>query len=330
MNQKPIVFLASTQADLVLERKSVLSFLEKNNIDFSAMEVFGARHDKTLAVCLDEVNKCDIFILIVGFCYGDKAPGRKFSFTELEYKEAYKKKKKCLVYIKSDDVPVLPAHIEIDPFAQKALASFKKLLMKNHTVELFYNVEDLTVAIKNDLKRSISEYAREIKKIIKNENAEDSTQKISKKEEDFSFWFNAFKETYLINYGIELFYLENAVSDVNSYYWELISEKVRPYSRSPFTIDRHKMMSTTEMAVMFVLPIRHKDQYTKLKLNASLAMFCAKQILLTFLDGRINVTGPESFNREHHAWLQVVSREGYPIFSNAATWFLFEELCKKN
>ncbi len=150
---------------------------------------------------------------------------------------------------------------------------------------------------------------------------------------DLVFWFEAFQANYSEEFHQPLGFIEDSARIINEYYWELMESNVRPYLRKHLPesrIDRHKIISGMEMSIMFGLPVVMEDQDERLDVNSRLALFVAKQILISFNRGRIDATGPENFNREHRTWLQMVSAEGYPIFSNAATWYLFELLCLKN
>ncbi|MBW1990292.1 MAG: hypothetical protein JRI97_12225 [Deltaproteobacteria bacterium] len=150
--------------------------------------------------------------------------------------------------------------------------------------------------------------------------------------DDLKFWFDSFREEYGENFGHPLAFIPSAPEIIHEYYWNLIEEKVRPYLRHltlQSRVDRHKIISAMEMCIMFGLPIEHPDQDERRKLNAHLAFFVGKQILLTFHHGRLDVRGPANFNSQHLALLQMVNLEGFPVFSNAATWYLFELLCPK-
>jgi hypothetical protein len=99
------------------------------------MEFFGARPETPLETVLDEVKTSDIVVIIIGYRYGTLVPGRRVSYTEVEYKEAWKNKKPCLVYIRSDDLPILPSHIEREPSKIKSLEKFKTLLRSSRVLK---------------------------------------------------------------------------------------------------------------------------------------------------------------------------------------------------
>jgi hypothetical protein len=56
-----------------------------------------------------------------------------------------------LVYIRSDDVPVLPRNIERDPDKVRLLEQWKQALRMRHTVAPFSNPEELAVQVAADI-----------------------------------------------------------------------------------------------------------------------------------------------------------------------------------
>src|SRR5262245_46350783 len=85
------VFLCSTYSDLVQEREAVLQTLQNLELEHKSMEHFGARSERPIDVCLEEVRKSNIVVVIVGHKYGSLVEGRGVSFTETEYQEAKQK-----------------------------------------------------------------------------------------------------------------------------------------------------------------------------------------------------------------------------------------------
>src|SRR5262245_38318469 len=109
------IFLCSTYEDLVNERQAVLASLDELKLAHESMEYFGARPSPAIEACLAEVAKSSVLILVVGHRYGSIVPGQAFSFTEVEYREGIRLNKPCLVYMRHEDVAVLPRFFESDP-----------------------------------------------------------------------------------------------------------------------------------------------------------------------------------------------------------------------
>lgn len=150
---------------------------------------------------------------------------------------------------------------------------------------------------------------------------------------DIENWLKYFQEDCRREFNAEVTYVENAARDINHMYWETLEERVRPRITSKsgheVTVDRHKICSLTELVITHLQPVDHAEETKKLDLSARFAHYCALNILGCW-DSKIT-TGlyvSESFEREHLTWLRNLNRcsEDFPIFSNAATWYLVELL----
>lgn len=149
------VFLCSTYADLTDERDRVLDAIRRLKLEHDSMEFFGARSNLPIETCLEEVRRSDVLVVIVGHRYGTLVPGRDISFSEAEYREGHRLGKPCLVYIRADDVPVLPRHVERDPDNLRRLEAWKEDLRSRHTVASFSDSQHLAVQIAADLSRTV-------------------------------------------------------------------------------------------------------------------------------------------------------------------------------
>lgn len=155
VRKSPIVFLCSPYVDLIEERKAIIYVFEKLKLRHNCMEFFGARTDKPIETSLSEVRQSNIIIVVVGNQYGSLIPDTNISFSEAEYREAYRLELRCLVYLKDESVPVSPNQIERDPQKLPALDKFKEILKQRHTVAYFKNPLELAVSVSIDLLREI-------------------------------------------------------------------------------------------------------------------------------------------------------------------------------
>lgn len=151
------VFLCSTQADLGPEREAVLAAVRRLQLQHDAMEFFGAREGRPLETCLAEVRRSDILVVVIGHRYGTFVPGHDISYTEAEYQEGHRLGKPCLVYVRGEDVPVLPRHVERDPAGLRALERLKATLRERHTCAPFTRPDDLAVGVAADLSRTVQD-----------------------------------------------------------------------------------------------------------------------------------------------------------------------------
>jgi hypothetical protein len=151
------VFVCSTYSDLSEERESVLDAIRRLQLQHDSMEFFGARANQPIETCLAEVRRSNILVVIVGHRYGTLAPQLGVSFSEAEYAEGYRLEKPCLVYIRDENVPVLPKHMERDPDKLRLLENWKATLQERHTVAAYQESKDLAVQVAADLSRTITE-----------------------------------------------------------------------------------------------------------------------------------------------------------------------------
>jgi hypothetical protein len=87
----PRVFISSTYYDLRHVRTAIKHFVETLGFEAVLSEQFDVFYQNGKSVqrsCLDEVKRCDIYILIIGERYGSIFPNDTLSITHREYKEA--------------------------------------------------------------------------------------------------------------------------------------------------------------------------------------------------------------------------------------------------
>src|SRR5690349_21641750 len=109
------VFVCSTFSDLGQERDRVLDAIDRLKLQHDSMEFFGARASQPIETCLKEVQASDVLVVIVGHRYGSLVPNLGISYSQAEYDEGFKLNKPCLVYIRDENVPILPKYMERDP-----------------------------------------------------------------------------------------------------------------------------------------------------------------------------------------------------------------------
>ena len=95
--------------------------------------------------------------MIVGHRYGTIVPELGISYSEAEYSEAFKLKKPRLVYMRDENVPILPKFRERNPEKLKLLDSWKETLQSRHTVAAFEDGNRLAVQVAADLARTIQD-----------------------------------------------------------------------------------------------------------------------------------------------------------------------------
>jgi hypothetical protein len=151
------VFVCSTFSDLSQEREGVLDAIQRLKLQHESMEFFGARAEQPIETCLAEVRASDALVVIVGHRYGSIVPDLGISYSEAEYAEGFRLNKPCLIYMRDDDVPILPRHMERDPEKLRLLEKWKETLQTRHTVATFQDGGRLAVQVAADLARTIQD-----------------------------------------------------------------------------------------------------------------------------------------------------------------------------
>lgn len=145
------VFLGSTFADLQVHRLRTIDALRALSVHVDAMELWLAKPEDPLTVCLDLVRKCDIYLCVVAHRYGSQTAGGK-SFTQMEYELAMACGKACLVFLMGDEHAVIPRFVDKGETAAK-LDSFRGILRAHHLTTTFGDAEDLAHRVVESVRR---------------------------------------------------------------------------------------------------------------------------------------------------------------------------------
>lgn len=135
----------------------MLEAIRRLKLKYDSMEFFGARAEQPIETCLQEVRASDVLVVIVGHRYGSIVPELGISYSEAEYSEGFKLKKPCLVYVRDENVPVLPKHMEQDAEKLKLLKRWKETLQSRHTTAAFQDGNRLAVQVAADLARTMQD-----------------------------------------------------------------------------------------------------------------------------------------------------------------------------
>ena len=136
------IFLSSTSKDLEEYRETVRIALRRMGHEDVAMEYFVAEDKLPLDRCLQEVASCDLYVGIFAWRYGHVPDGYDKSMTELEYREALKTGKECLIFLLHEDEPWSPKFVDIGEDANK-IRALRDDLSKKKTVSFFRSAGEL-------------------------------------------------------------------------------------------------------------------------------------------------------------------------------------------
>jgi hypothetical protein len=122
------IFISSTFVDLRAERAKVMEALQKGEALPWGMEFFVSTPEKSIDLCLNEVDRCDAMILLIGSKAGSLVPnGVGLTYTEAEIERAKARGVPILTFIKTvgghppnDHDPTEPLHEKLEAFRDEA------------------------------------------------------------------------------------------------------------------------------------------------------------------------------------------------------------------
>jgi chaperonin GroEL len=157
MDKRYQVFVSSTYADLVEERRHVIQTLLRMDCIPAGMELFPAMDEEQFHFIRRVIDDCDYYILIIGGRYGS-VTAEGVSFTEKEYDYAVQRGLRVLAYVHSapDNIPV--AKSDIAPELRSRLTSFREKVKSGRLVSLWTDAKELPGLVAVGLTKTIKAY----------------------------------------------------------------------------------------------------------------------------------------------------------------------------
>jgi hypothetical protein len=137
------IFVSSTYLDLQEYREQAGLVIRRMDHEDVAMEYYVAEDKRPVDKCLEDVAACDLYVGIFAWRYGwipKKYNRRKLSITQMEYQQAVKKGKDCLIFLLDSKAPWPADFIDDDKTRIKKL---RERLQEKHTPGLFKSVDEL-------------------------------------------------------------------------------------------------------------------------------------------------------------------------------------------
>lgn len=136
------IFISSSYLDLIEERNESIDTVDRiSDTKAIVMERFSSDPNPPKNVCLENLEKCDAVILILGFKYGSIDSEENLSLTEIEYNAAKALNLPVFVFIKKNDEDNWKPNEEDK--RKELLISFKKRLDGERYRETFKEVHEL-------------------------------------------------------------------------------------------------------------------------------------------------------------------------------------------
>jgi hypothetical protein len=147
-------FVCSTYEDLKAYRAAVIKNISSHAGVINAQEFFGARDQKPLATCLEEVDKSHVFIMFLGPRYGTVDSGSGQSFVQCEYERARERGIPRFAYLMDKSHPFPIEYVSVGADAEQ-LEKFKRIVQTELTVDSFTTPDDLAKKVYGDLVREL-------------------------------------------------------------------------------------------------------------------------------------------------------------------------------
>ncbi len=160
--------------------------------------------------------------------------------------------------------------------------------------------------------------------------ADVSQERRDRRLQEITGWITHFIDACRVD-GVVASFSVDDIALLNDDYWSQLKQNIRPrvakHDGGKGHIDRHKIASMFELLIVHHRPIKHEDDGIADDLNARFAFFVAINIIASWNGiAGADLYVSDTFDREHRTWLKQLNKysEGWPIFSNAATWYLVE------
>jgi chaperonin GroEL len=151
------VFVSSTYADLIDERRRVIQTLLEMDCIPAGMELFPAADEAQLQFIKRVIDDCDYYVLIIGGRYGStNADG--VSYTEREYEYAIERGIRVLAFIHEDPDNISVGKSDIDPELRTRLAAFRRRVAQDRLVKFWKNATELPGLVALSLTAAIKQY----------------------------------------------------------------------------------------------------------------------------------------------------------------------------
>ncbi|MCB1960595.1 MAG: DUF4062 domain-containing protein [Rhodocyclaceae bacterium] len=150
------VYLSATRTDLASECQTIAAWLEC--IGLTAVDSYGPAGLPVLESCLDDIDTCDIYLLVLGHYYGgrpaDNNPDR-LSYTQFEFRHATARGMPLIV-LQRGSIPDESSSSIFDPEEMAALKAFREEVAGVARAARFKDENDLRAQLQAGLDDALS------------------------------------------------------------------------------------------------------------------------------------------------------------------------------
>jgi hypothetical protein len=138
------VYLSSTYADLSEARETVYRALRRLGHDVIAMENYVATDERPVDKCLADVRESDIYVGLIAWRYGYVPPNMESSITELEFHEAARLEKPCLLFLIDEGAPWPRKSMDRD---SQRIEALREEMTRDYMISYFRTIEELAALV---------------------------------------------------------------------------------------------------------------------------------------------------------------------------------------
>ena len=142
MTDTPCAVISSTVYDLPKHREAARDACLRQDFFPMMMEHQAPSSANPAQLSRELVDQADVYVLILGFRYGEVAVGQDKSFTHLELDRANERGIPKLVLFMADDHPLTKADVETGPGAERVY-ELREQVRHEHAVNFFSSPEQL-------------------------------------------------------------------------------------------------------------------------------------------------------------------------------------------
>ena len=161
------VFLSSTATDLAIYRDKVYQAIEGLGFHCVRMEEFGTRDILPDEFCRKKIAECDLFVCLVGLCYGSTPENSELSYTVQEYQAAGDAKIPRLIFVSADNYFYAGYYREPDTQWQKQ-QEFRTLVSTGRIRDTFREPDELASKVVQAISKWVHEHQETFPPIISN------------------------------------------------------------------------------------------------------------------------------------------------------------------
>ena len=146
MDKRYQIFISSTFADLVEERKAIQQAVLSLDHFPSGMELFPATDDDQWELIKSVIDDSDYYVIVLGGRYGSvNADG--VSYTEMEFDYAADQEKPILAFVHSEPAEIKSGKTDQNDDARESLNAFRERVQDGRHVKFWSSTDQLQTAV---------------------------------------------------------------------------------------------------------------------------------------------------------------------------------------